>query len=58
MQPTATAGSHMKGRGIGRIVLLVAISAMLAGCDKCGNFAPLGSAGEIEICRQSPPQPH
>jgi hypothetical protein len=57
MQAKATVDPHMKGRGIGRIALLIAIGAMLAGCDKCGNFAPLGSATQIEVCREQPPKP-
>jgi hypothetical protein len=57
MEAKATADPHMKGRGIGCIALLIAIGAMLAGCDKCGNFAPLGSETQIEVCREQSPKP-
>jgi hypothetical protein len=56
MEAMAKADTRMKGRGIGRIALLIALGAVLAGCDKCGNFAPLGAA-QIEVCRQQAPQP-
>jgi hypothetical protein len=37
--------------------VLIALGAMLAACDKCGNFSPLGSQAQIEVCREQPPQP-
>jgi hypothetical protein len=39
---------------------LIVLGAMLAGCDKCGNWwNPLGSdaQGEIQACRELPPPP-
>ncbi len=51
------AGGRTKGSGLGRVAFLIALGAMLAGCDKCGNLWPLGGAGQIELCREQPPQP-
>ena len=55
MEAITKAGTRMKARGVACIALLIALGAMLAGCDKCGNFSPLGS--QIEVCREQPPQP-
>jgi hypothetical protein len=51
------AATHRTRRDVGRIALLIALGAMLAACDKCGNFSPLGSQAQIEVCREQPPQP-
>jgi len=45
-----------KRSGVGRIALLIAVGAVLAGCDRCGNFAPLQGQADIEVCRQQAPQ--
>jgi hypothetical protein len=55
MEAIRTAATRRTRRDVGRIALLIALGAMLAGCDKCGNFSPLGS--QIEVCREQPPQP-
>jgi hypothetical protein len=47
---------RMKRSGVGRIALLIALGAVLAGCDRCGNFAPLQGQADIEVCRQQAPQ--
>ena len=57
MEAIRTAARPTTRRDIGRIALLVALGAMLAACDKCGNFSPLGSQTEIEVCREQPSQP-
>jgi hypothetical protein len=57
MEAITKAGTRTKARGVACIALLIALGAMLAGCDKCGNFSPLGSQGQIEVCREQPPQP-
>jgi hypothetical protein len=55
MEAIRKAATRTKARDVGRIALLIALGAMLAACDKCGNFSPLGS--QIEVCREQPPQP-
>ncbi len=54
MQVIAKA-TRTKASGFGRIALLIAVAAMLAGCDKCGNW--LSPIGEANVCREQPPQP-
>jgi hypothetical protein len=60
MEATPTADERMTGSAIGRIALLIVLGAMLAGCDKCGNWwSPMrGDAqSETQVCREQPPQP-
>jgi hypothetical protein len=39
-----------------RIALLIALGAMLAGCDKCGDWwSPM--RGESQTCRDQAPRP-
>jgi hypothetical protein len=60
MQATPKADMPMKGSAVGRIAFLIVVGAMLAGCDKCGNWwSPLrGEAqSEPQVCREQPPQP-
>lgn len=57
MEAIGKAATPTARRDIGRIAVLIALGAMLAACDKCGNFSPLGSQAEIEVCREQPPQP-
>ena len=48
----------MSGSAAARIALLIVLGAMLACCDKCGNFwSPWGSdaQGETQACRELPP---
>jgi hypothetical protein len=55
MQVTAKA-TRTNASGFGRIALLIAVTAMLAGCDKCGNWlSPI--SGEANVCREQPPRP-
>ena len=45
---------------VGRVALLVVLGALLAGCDKCGDWwSPLrGEAqGEAQACREQAPRP-
>jgi hypothetical protein len=57
MQATTKADARMKANSIGRMVLLVALGAMLAGCDRCGNWwSPLQGQAQIEVCREQPPR--
>ena len=57
MQATTKADARMKANGIGRMVLLIALGAMVAGCDRCGNWwSPLQDQAQIEVCREQPPR--
>jgi hypothetical protein len=57
MQATTKADARMKANSIGRMVLLIALGAMLAGCDRCGNWwSPLQDQAQIEVCREQPPR--
>lgn len=41
---------------VGRIALLVVLGALVAGCDKCGDWwSPL--RGEAQACREQAPRP-
>jgi hypothetical protein len=58
MDATSRAEVRTKRSAAGRIALLIALGAMLAGCDKCGNlWSPWGSAAqsETQACRELPP---
>jgi hypothetical protein len=57
MEAIRKAATRRARRDVGRIALLIALGAMLVACDKCGNFSPLGSQAEIEVCREQPPKP-
>jgi hypothetical protein len=60
MDATSKAKLPTTGSAAARIALLIVLGAMLAGCDKCGNWwNPLGSdaQGEIQACRELPPPP-
>jgi hypothetical protein len=40
----------------GRIACLIALGALLAGCDKCGDWwSPM--RGDSQVCKQTPPSP-
>jgi len=47
--------TRAKASGFGRVAWLVVVAAMLAGCDKCGNW--LSPIGEANVCREQPPRP-
>jgi hypothetical protein len=58
MDATPKAKLRTTGSAAARIALLIVLGAMLAGCDKCGNFwSPWGSGaqGETQACRELPP---
>lgn len=58
MDAASKAKLRTTGSAGGRIALLIVLGAMLAGCDKCGNWwTPLGSdaQGETQACRELPP---
>jgi hypothetical protein len=60
MDATSRAEVRTKRSAGGRIALLIMLGAMLAGCDKCGNFwSQMGGAAqsETQACRELPPQP-
>ena len=58
MQAITKADARIPAIGIGRMALLIAVGAMLAGCDRCGNWwSPLQDQAQIEVCRQQPPRP-
>ncbi len=59
MNVTSRTEVRTKRSAGGRIALLIVLGAMLAGCDKCGNLWPMGSAAqsETQACRELPPQP-
>ena len=41
----------------GRIALLIVLGAMLAGCDKCGDWWWASASGEPQACRKDAPKP-
>jgi hypothetical protein len=53
-QSGATRLSARKAGMIGRVALLVVLGALLAGCDKCGDFWP---RSELQSCRDEAPKP-
>jgi hypothetical protein len=58
MDATSNAKLRTTGSAAARIALLMALGAMLAGCDSCGNlWSPRGSdaQGETQACRELPP---
>ncbi|MBV8241631.1 MAG: hypothetical protein JOY75_12630 [Hyphomicrobiales bacterium] len=58
MDATSKAKLRTTGSATARIAFLLVLGAMLAGCDKCGNFwSPWGSGaqGETQACRELPP---
>ena len=58
MQAITKADALTKASSIGRMTLLLAVGAMLAGCDRCGNWwSPLQDQAQIEVCREQPPRP-
>jgi len=59
MNVTSRTEVRTKRSAGGRIALLIVLGAMLAGCDKCGNLWPFGTAaqGETQACREPRPQP-
>jgi hypothetical protein len=58
MQAITQAGARIKTSGVARMTLLIAVGAMLAGCDRCGNWwSPLQDQAQIEVCRQQAPRP-
>jgi hypothetical protein len=53
--PGATTASR-RFAAIGRLACVLALGALLAGCDKCGDWwSPM--RGESTACREQPPQP-
>jgi hypothetical protein len=57
MQAITKADTRMKASSIGSIALLIALGAMVAGCDRCGNWwSPLQDQAQIEVCREQPPR--
>ena len=46
---------------VGRVALLIVLGALLAGCDKCGDWwwSPMRGAaqGETQVCREQAPKP-
>ena len=43
-------------RTTGRILAIVALAALLAGCDKCGNWFGLSAPIGLETCKSTGPQ--
>jgi hypothetical protein len=41
----------------GRVALLIVLGAMLAGCDKCGDWWWASTSGEPQSCRKEAPRP-
>jgi hypothetical protein len=53
---TATAKVEERAAMAGRIALLVVLGALVAGCDRCGDWwSPL--RGEAQACREQAPRP-
>jgi hypothetical protein len=44
-------------RTAGRIACLIALAALLAGCDKCGDWWWASASGEPQACRKEAPKP-
>jgi hypothetical protein len=44
-------------RATGRIACIIALGAMLAGCDKCGDWWWSPMRGESQTCRDQAPKP-
>jgi hypothetical protein len=58
MQAMTTAERRMpeRGRTIWRFACLILLGALLAGCDKCGDWwSP--TWGDSQACRQQAPRP-
>jgi hypothetical protein len=58
MRAISTAEWRMPARGgvIGRLAVLIVLGALLAGCDKCGDWwSP--TWGDSQACRQQAPRP-
>jgi hypothetical protein len=43
-------------RTTGRILAVIALAALLAGCDKCGNWFGLSAPFGLEACKGTVPQ--
>ncbi len=58
MRATPNVDRHMRAirTKICRIAGMIVLGAMLAGCDKCGDwFSPI--RGEAQVCREQAPRP-
>jgi len=47
-------------RALGRVLCVIAVGGMLAGCDKCGNWFGIfkfEAVGTLDACRTPPPPP-
>jgi hypothetical protein len=55
--PTQTVPRSDQRRRASRIIGVLVLGAMLAGCDKCGDwwFSPI--RGESQLCRDQAPKP-
>ena len=54
--PEADCRIRARSAKVCRIALLIVLGAMLAGCDKCGDwFSPI--RGESQTCRDQAPKP-
>jgi hypothetical protein len=56
---TAKVEEHRSRRTaiVGRVALLVVLGALLAGCDKCGDWWSPPVFGDAQACRQQAPRP-
>ncbi|HEY6993684.1 MAG TPA: hypothetical protein VH397_08240 [Xanthobacteraceae bacterium] len=57
-RPVFTARARIAERGtmVGRVALLIVLGALVAGCDKCGDWwSPL--RGGAQACREQAPRP-
>jgi hypothetical protein len=41
----------------GRLACLIVLGALLAGCDKCGDWSFSSPLGESQSCRKEAPRP-
>jgi hypothetical protein len=56
MPATSKADRRTADLKLGRIALMIVLGALLAGCDKCGDWwSPM--RGDAQVCRDQAPRP-
>jgi hypothetical protein len=55
MTQRSTTASALLAR-VGRMACVLALGALLAGCDRCGDWFGWNS-GNAQVCRQQAPKP-
>jgi hypothetical protein len=49
-------GEAVKVRAIGRLLSLLALTLLLAGCDKCGGWFGMQAPSSLGVCKNTVPQ--